>query len=163
MLACHAIRCPCPKFTSDGRHSHVPRPQPALRSSTSARAPIRPPIRTRALLTKPPHITAAPMTALYKPTEAISLLRPSLLLPRIQPSSTRRARAGVAFSTTRNAQATPSFPGSPIPGPPRKSITLTGDTGRVRWTELSPGEKVVRTTQQSFNLVVIAIGVIATV
>ncbi|KAF9694265.1 hypothetical protein EKO04_007994 [Ascochyta lentis] len=100
------------------------------------------------------------MSALYKPTEAISLLRPSLLLPRVQPSSTRRARA--AFSTTRNAKATPSFPGSPAPMPPRKSITLTGDTGRVRWTELSPGEKVVRTTQQSFNFVIVAIGVIAT-
>lgn len=108
------------------------------------------------------HAAAATMTALYKPTEAISLLRASLLLPRIQPSSTRRTRA--AFSTTRRTQATePTFPGSPIPQPTRKSITLTGDTGRVRWTELSPGEKVVRTTQQSFNLLVVAIGVIATV
>lgn len=106
-------------------------------------------------------IAPTTMTVLYKPTEAISLLRPSLLLPRIQPSSIRRARA--AFSTTRNVQATPSFPGSPSPLPPRKSITLTGDTGRVRWNELSPGEKVVRTTQQSFNLVVVAVGVIATV
>ncbi|KAJ4400690.1 mitochondrial import inner membrane translocase subunit tim21 [Didymella pomorum] len=101
------------------------------------------------------------MTALYKPTEVISLLRPSLLLPRIQPSSTRRARA--AFSTTRHAPAKePTFPGTPFPEPTRKSITLTGDTGRVRWNELSPGEKVVRTTQQSFNLVIVAVGVIAT-
>ncbi|KAJ4370948.1 mitochondrial import inner membrane translocase subunit tim21 [Didymella sp. IMI 355093] len=101
------------------------------------------------------------MTALYKPTEAISLLRPSLLLPRIQPSSTRRARA--AFSTARNAQAKePTFPGTPFPEPTRKSITLSGDTGRVRWNELSPGEKVVRTTQQSFNLIIVAVGVIAT-
>lgn len=108
------------------------------------------------------HTSATAMTALYKPTEAISLLRPSLLLPRIQPASARRNRA--AFSTTRSIQATePTFPGSPIPQPSRKSITLTGDTGRVRWNELSPGEKVVRTTQQSFNLVVVAVGVIATV
>ena len=107
------------------------------------------------------YIASATMTTLYKPTVAISLLRPSLLLPRIQPSSTRRTRA--AFSTTRNVQATPSFPGSPSPLPPRKSITLTGDTGRVRWNELSPGEKVVRTTQQSFNLVIVAVGIIATV
>jgi import inner membrane translocase subunit TIM21 len=99
------------------------------------------------------------MAAIYKPTEAISLLRPSLLLPRIQPASARRARA--AFSTSRPAQSTPSS--TPPPPPPRRSITLTGDTGRVRWTELSPGEKVVRTTQQSFNLVVVAVGVIATV
>src|SRR5690242_16180866 len=109
------------------------------------------------------HAATATMAALYKPTEAISLLRPWLLLPRIQPSSTTR-RTRAAFSTTRKTQATePTFPGSPIPQPSRKSITLTGDTGRVRWTELSPGEKVVRTTQQSFNLIVVAIGVIATV
>ncbi|KAF1922428.1 import inner membrane translocase subunit tim-21, mitochondrial [Didymella exigua CBS 183.55] len=101
------------------------------------------------------------MTALYRPAEAISVLRSSLLLPRMQPSSTRRARA--AFSTTRNAHAKePTFPGTPFPEPARKSITLTGDTGRVRWTELSPGEKVVRTTQQSFNLLIVAVGVIAT-
>jgi len=108
------------------------------------------------------HITVAAMTALYKPTEAISLLRPSLLLPRIQPSPTRRARA--AFSTTRHAPAKePTFPGTPFPEPTRKSITLAGDTGRVRWNELSPGEKVVRTTQQSFNLIIVAVGVVATV
>lgn len=114
------------------------------------------------------------MAALYKPTEAISLLRPSLLLPRARPSPTTRARpvssavppaaSSAAFSTTRNAQAKePTFPGTPFPQPSRKSITLAGDTGRVRWTELSPGEKVVRTTQQSFNLMVVAVGVIATV
>lgn len=101
------------------------------------------------------------MTALYKPTEAVLLLRPSLLLPRVQPS-TRGPRA--AFSTNRKNQATePTFPGSPIPQPSRKSITLTGDTGRVHWNQLSPGEKVVRTTQQSFNFIVVAVGIIATV
>jgi import inner membrane translocase subunit TIM21 len=99
------------------------------------------------------------MAAVYRPTEAISLFRASLVLPRIQPASARRARA--AFSTSRPAHSTPSS--TPPPPPPRRSITLTGDTGRVRWTELSPGEKVVRTTQQSFNLVVVAVGVIATV
>ena len=106
------------------------------------------------------------MAAFYKPTEAISLLRPrpSLLFPRIQSSTARRPRA--AFSTTRKTQATepePTFPGSPIPQPSRKSITLTGDTGRVHWNQLSPGEKVVRTTQQSFNFIIVAVGLVATV
>jgi import inner membrane translocase subunit TIM21 len=101
------------------------------------------------------------MAAVYRPTEAISLLRASLVVPRIQPAAARRARAAAAFSTSRPAHSTPSS--TPPPPPPRRSITLTGDTGRVRWTELSPGEKVVRTTQQSFNLVVVAVGVIATV
>jgi hypothetical protein len=106
--------------------------------------------------------TTATMAAIYKPSEAIALLRPSFLLPRIQPSSSRRAPIG-RFSTTRHARATSSPPNSPTPLPQRKSITLTGDTGQVRWSDLSPGEKVVRTTQQSFNFVVILVGVVATV
>jgi hypothetical protein len=104
------------------------------------------------------------MTLIYKPTEAIALLRPSFLLPRIQPCSSRRAPLGrTAFSTTRNAQATHSSTPNPPPGPQRKSITLTGDTGQVRWSDLSPGEKAVRTTQQSVNLVVVLVGILATV
>ncbi|KAH7070981.1 TIM21-domain-containing protein [Paraphoma chrysanthemicola] len=102
------------------------------------------------------------MTAIYRPIEAIALLRPSFLLPRIQPTSTRKTALGrAAFSTSRNAQATHSSSPGPPP-PPRKSITLTGDSGQVRWSDLSPGEKVVRTTQQSFNLVVVVVGVLAT-
>ncbi|KAF2824318.1 TIM21-domain-containing protein [Ophiobolus disseminans] len=103
------------------------------------------------------------MTAIYRPTEAIALLRPSFLLPRIQPSSSRRTpRSRTSFSTCRNAQATHSSTPNPPPAPQRKSITLTGDTGQVRWSDLSPGEKAVRTTQQSFNLVVVAVGILAT-
>lgn len=99
------------------------------------------------------------MGAVYRPTEAISLLRPSFLLPRIQ----RKSPLGrAALSTTRHAQAQSPL-GTPNPAPQRKSITLTGDTGRVRWADLSPGEKVVRTTQQSFNMVVVVVGIIATV
>lgn len=106
------------------------------------------------------------MTSLYRPIEAISLLRPSLLLPRIQPSPARKAHASrsAPFSTTRTPQATHgSTSPPPNAGPQRKSITLTGDTGQVRWSDLSPGEKAVRTTQQSFNLVVVVVGVVATV
>ncbi|KAH9876807.1 hypothetical protein IAQ61_002168 [Plenodomus lingam] len=116
------------------------------------------------------------MTAIYRPTEAISLLRPCFLLPRIQPSARPRRHTGRAtLSSTCNAQATHSSSSSggggsssaspsstPPPPPPRKSITLTGDTGQVRWSDLSPGEKVVRTTQQSVNLVVVLVGIVAT-
>jgi hypothetical protein len=116
------------------------------------------PLRTHA------SIPTATMTAIYRPTEAIALLRPSFLLPRIQPPSHRRAQTGrPAFSTTRNVQATHSSTNTPSPHPTRKSITLTGDTGQVRWSDLSPGEKAVRTTQQSVNLIVVLVGVIATV
>jgi hypothetical protein len=129
-----------------------------LRAFTSRAPPLRLDHPSRATT-----FTVPTMTAIYRPTEAIALLRPSFLLPRIQPSSTRKTALGrTAFSTSRNAQATHS----PSPGPPppqRKSITLTGDTGQVRWSDLSPGEKAVRTTQQSFNLVVVVVGILATV
>jgi hypothetical protein len=116
-----------------------------------------------------PHVQAHSlqqiMAAIYKPSEAIALLRPSFLLPRIQNASSRKAHLGrTAFSTTRNAQATQtSTPNTPPPGPTRRSITLTGDNGQVRWSDLSPGEKAVRTTQQSVNLVVVLVGILATV
>jgi import inner membrane translocase subunit TIM21 len=95
------------------------------------------------------------MTAVYRPAAAIALLRPSFLLPRIQPAATRRARARAAHTSTPH----PTTP----PQPQRKSITLSGDTGQVRWSDLSPGEKAVRTTQQSVNLAVVAVGIFATV
>jgi len=44
----------------------------------------------------------------------------------------------------------------------RKSVTLAGDDGRIPWHELSTGEKVVRSTQQSFNFAIIVVGMIAT-
>lgn len=104
------------------------------------------------------------MTTMYRPAEAIALLRPSLLLPRVQRCPHRLASAHRhAFSTTPSVQATHSSTSSPRPVPQRKSITLTGDTGQVRWSELSPGEKAVRTTQQSFHLGIVVVGIIATV
>lgn len=81
--------------------------------------------------------TTVTMAAIYKPTEAIALLRPTFVLPRIH-ASQRRAHVGrIAFSTTHHAQATHSSTSSPPPKPQRKSISLTGDTGQVRWSELS--------------------------
>jgi hypothetical protein len=125
---------------------------------------LRPRILIIVAITVRSNSPPATMTAIYKPSEAIALLRPSFLLPRIQPCSSRRTHLGrTAFSTTRNAQATHSSTPNPPPGPQRKSITLTGDTGQVRWSDLSPGEKAVRTTQQSVNLVVVLVGILATV
>jgi mitochondrial import inner membrane translocase subunit TIM21 len=46
---------------------------------------------------------------------------------------------------------------------PRKSVTLVNDDGHVKWTELSAGEKVVRTTKQSVNLLVVLAGFTALV
>ncbi|KAK1821034.1 mitochondrial import inner membrane translocase subunit tim21 [Friedmanniomyces endolithicus] len=45
------------------------------------------------------------------------------------------------------------------PTPRRRSITVVNDTGQVPWKTLSLGEKAARTTQQSFNLGLILLGV----
>ena len=45
----------------------------------------------------------------------------------------------------------------------RKQVTVGNDDGRVPWGQLSTGEKVARTTQQTFNLGVILAGAIGLV
>ncbi|KAK4499018.1 hypothetical protein PRZ48_009530 [Zasmidium cellare] len=44
----------------------------------------------------------------------------------------------------------------------RKAVTVINDTGRVPWTNLSPGEKAARATQQTFNFGIVALGVVVT-
>jgi import inner membrane translocase subunit TIM21 len=48
-------------------------------------------------------------------------------------------------------------------GPRRKQISVISDDGRLRWSELSGKEKVARATQQSFNFMIVVIGVVMTV
>lgn len=45
----------------------------------------------------------------------------------------------------------------------RKTVTAFNDDGRVAWGDLSGKEKVARTTQQSFNFSLIAVGIVLTV
>lgn len=42
-------------------------------------------------------------------------------------------------------------------------MTVINDDGRVRWKDLTTGEKAARTTQQTFNLAVVLAGAAATV
>jgi len=44
----------------------------------------------------------------------------------------------------------------------RRQITVVNDDGRVKWSDLSTKEKAARTTQQSFNLTIVVVGVIMT-
>lgn len=59
--------------------------------------------------------------------------------------------------------ATTSSLGSSPPPPPRRAVTVTTDTGRVPWSELSIREKAARSTQQSINfgVLLLAIGMTA--
>lgn len=47
--------------------------------------------------------------------------------------------------------------------PSRKQITVLSDDGTYKWAELSGREKVARATQQSFNFLLVALGVVMTV
>ncbi|KAL2061611.1 hypothetical protein VTL71DRAFT_6988 [Oculimacula yallundae] len=51
---------------------------------------------------------------------------------------------------------------SGAPRPRRKTVTPFNDDGRVAWGELSKGEKVARTTQQTFNFSFILLGAVMT-
>ncbi|KAL1996384.1 hypothetical protein VTN49DRAFT_149 [Thermomyces lanuginosus] len=46
--------------------------------------------------------------------------------------------------------------------PSRKQITVLSDDGTYKWAELSGREKVARATQQSFNFLLVALGVVMT-
>ncbi|EMC93639.1 hypothetical protein BAUCODRAFT_45611, partial [Baudoinia panamericana UAMH 10762] len=41
----------------------------------------------------------------------------------------------------------------------RRAVTVANDTGRIPWSDLSIGEKAARTTQQTFNLGLVLLGV----
>ena len=45
----------------------------------------------------------------------------------------------------------------------RRQITVTSDDGRINWGDLSAREKAARTTQQSFNFLIIVAGALGTV
>ncbi|GAM40224.1 hypothetical protein TCE0_038f12404 [Talaromyces pinophilus] len=69
--------------------------------------------------------------------------------------------AATSSNITRN-YATQSSLGGNGSGPTRKQISVMSDDGRYRWSELSGKEKVARATQQSFNFVIVIVGVVMT-
>jgi import inner membrane translocase subunit TIM21 len=102
------------------------------------------------------------MGTTYKPIEAIHLLRPIFRTARIpHPSRTTKAAFTTTRATTSNSNPDPNTPPSPS-GLQRRKVTITNDTGAIRWSDLSPLEKAARTTQQSFNFALIAVGVALT-
>lgn len=69
--------------------------------------------------------------------------------------------------TVDNARLFTTVPSLRVPQtdtrPSRRAITLTSDDGRYSWNQLSTGEKVIRSTQQSFNMVLVSAGAIGSV
>ncbi|PGH18696.1 hypothetical protein AJ80_04349 [Polytolypa hystricis UAMH7299] len=88
--------------------------------------------------------------------------RPSLRLPsgtHTAVAQTVRQSAGLTryYATQSSLGRT-----SALNNKPRKKITVTTDDGRLRWGELSRGEKAARATQQSVNFLVIIVGAVMT-
>jgi mitochondrial import inner membrane translocase subunit TIM21 len=87
---------------------------------------------------------------------------------RTTTTATSLPTAVVVASTSANLiarsnYATQSSLGGNGSGPTRKQISVMTDDGRYSWDELSGREKVARATQQSFNFLIVVIGVVMTV
>lgn len=61
------------------------------------------------------------------------------------------------YATSTSIGTTPTKPTR------TRRVTVFNDDGQVKWGDLSPMEKAARTTQQSFNFGLIAVGAVATV
>ena len=74
------------------------------------------------------------------------------------PAHLRPLLAAQSYATQTGLGTT----GTPL-GPKRKTVTAFNDDGKVPWGDLSGMEKASRTTQQSFNFGLIAVGAVLTV
>ena len=84
-------------------------------------------------------------------------------IPRISPAPLGlRPSAPTQISRLYATQSGLGTGQSPL-SPRKKSVTVLSDDGRVQWGDLSRGEKVARTTQQSFNFVLVLAGAVLTV
>ncbi|SMR52873.1 unnamed protein product [Zymoseptoria tritici ST99CH_1E4] len=82
---------------------------------------------------------------------------------QIPPLYIFQAGARPAVSHVRRQQSRSATSSSiPDAASRRRAVTVVNDTGRVPWTNLSTGEKFARSTQQTFNFGLIALGIVLT-
>ena len=75
-----------------------------------------------------------------------------------------RSLPPIRLTVTRPHATQTSVGTSAAPDRPRhRTVTVFNDDGQVRWGDLSPAEKVARTTQQTFNFGLVGVGAAATV
>jgi import inner membrane translocase subunit TIM21 len=86
----------------------------------------------------------------------------SCVAHNLRPLYQQSLRANLISPSTIRTATTSSLPKSGAP-PPRRAVTVVSDTGQIPWKQLSVGEKAARTTQQSFNLLIVLTGVVLTV
>lgn len=98
-------------------------------------------------------MTALPRIVRASPADALAVpFRSALSRP-----APRAAGCGRRYATNS------SFGGAPKSSSTRRQVTVANDDGHVRWGDLSAREKAARSTQQSFNFMVVIAGVLATV
>ncbi|GME59070.1 Mitochondrial inner membrane translocase complex subunit Tim21 [Neofusicoccum parvum] len=97
-------------------------------------------------------MTALPRIVRASPADALAVpFRSALSRP-----APRAAGCGRRYATNS------SFGGAPKSSSTRRQVTVANDDGHVRWGDLSAREKAARSTQQSFNFMVVIAGVLAT-
>lgn len=91
-------------------------------------------------------------------------LRAVVFAESLQQSLSNRivGRQSLPFAIHRHYATSNTLAGTKEPSV-RKQVTVGNDDGRVPWGQLSNGEKVARTTQQTFNLGVILAGAVGLV
>lgn len=86
---------------------------------------------------------------------SLALEAPSAWLPRTLPAVTSCRNYATNNTSLGTAPTSPTRP--------HRKVTAFNDDGRVKWGDLSPMEKVARTTQQSFNFGIVIGGALLTV
>lgn len=88
-------------------------------------------------------------------------LRLALYTSHQRPQARRRPANYAAHPHPHARHASSST--NPNSTPSRRAITVTSDDGRYNWSELSRTEKAARGTQQTFNFLLVGLGVAGTV
>lgn len=83
--------------------------------------------------------------------------------PQIRTLSRMVSRPALSLPTSGQAFRHASTSSSSSSNTPRRAISVTSDDGRYNWSELSTSEKAARGTQQTFNFLVVAAGLVGTV
>ncbi|OCT48367.1 Mitochondrial import inner membrane translocase subunit tim21 [Cladophialophora carrionii] len=75
----------------------------------------------------------------------------------------RRAPSTSYHQISGRSQPASTRSASTSSGPSRRAVTVTSDDGRYNWSELSTGEKAARGTQQTFNFLLVSLGLVGTI
>lgn len=99
---------------------------------------------------------------IHAPQSMASMRLQSCVAHTLRPLCKPGLRAILIAPVQSRTATTSSLPRSGTP-PHRRAVTVVSDTGQVPWKQLSIGEKAARSTQQSFNFLIVLVGIGMTV